>query len=100
LAAETEFEVVDRRGDGTALVRCYPKTGRTNQIRLHLSHLGFPIVGDPTYSVGAVANEKQSLTVDDPPMCLHALSLTLVHPLTEKEVTFDAPGSRDCSSRN
>ena len=91
LVAETEFEVVDRRDDGTALVRCYPKTGRTNQIRLHLSHLGFPIVGDPTYSVGAVANEKQSLTVDDPPMCLHALSLTLVHPLTEKEVTFDAP---------
>ena len=91
LASETEFEVVDRRDDGTALVRCYPKTGRTNQIRLHLSHLGFPIVGDPTYSAGAVAKEKQSLTVDDPPMCLHALSLTLVHPLTEKEVTFDAP---------
>ena len=91
LAAETEFEVVDRRDDGTALVRCYPKTGRTNQIRLHLSHLGFPIIGDPTYSAGAVAKEKQSLTVDDPPMCLHALSLTLVHPLVEKEVTFEAP---------
>ena len=38
LVAETEFEVVDRRDDGTALIRCYPKTGRTNQIRLHRSH--------------------------------------------------------------
>ena len=89
--AETSFKVIARHDDGTALVHCFPKTGRTNQIRLHLSHLGFPIVGDPTYSVGAPPNEKQSLTVDDPPMCLHAMSLTLVHPLTQSEITFTAP---------
>ena len=92
LLAETAFQVIARHDDGTSLVRCFPKTGRTNQIRLHLSHLGFPIVGDPTYSSGAhQPNEKQSLTVDDPPMCLHALSLTLVHPLTKNETTFNAP---------
>ena len=91
LPAHTDFEVVARLNDGTALVHCFPKTGRTNQIRLHLSHLGFPIVGDPTYAAGAPVKEKQSLTVDDPPMCLHALSLTLEHPLTNSEITFNAP---------
>ena len=91
LIAETSFQVIARHDNGTSLVHCFPKTGRTNQIRLHLSHLGFPIVGDPTYSANAQANEKQSLTVDDPPMCLHALSLTLVHPLTKNEITINAP---------
>ena len=91
LQAATSFQVVFRHDDGTSLVQCFPKTGRTNQIRLHLSHLGFPIVGDPTYSTGAENNEKQSLTVDDPPMCLHAMSLTLVHPLTKHEITITAP---------
>ena len=91
LSAVTEFEVVERRSDGTSLVHCFPKTGRTHQIRLHLSHLGFPIVGDPTYSADQQPIEKQSLTVDDPPMCLHAMSLTLEHPLTKQQITFDAP---------
>ena len=91
LLAETSFRVIARHDDGTSLIHCFPKTGRTNQIRLHLSHLGFPIVGDPTYSAATQANEKQSLSVDDPPMCLHALSLTLVHPLTKSEITFNAP---------
>ena len=89
--AETSFQVIARHDDGTSLLHCFPKTGRTNQIRLHLSHLGFPIVGDPTYSAGTENNEKQSLTVDDPPMCLHAMSLTLVHPLTKNEISFTAP---------
>lgn len=91
LAATTEFEVLERRNDGTSLVRCFPKTGRTHQIRLHLSYLGLPIVGDPTYAASEQPNEKQSLTVDDPPMCLHALSLMLQHPLTKRLVTFEAP---------
>jgi RluA family pseudouridine synthase len=89
--AHTDFEVVDRSDDGTSLVRCYPQTGRTNQIRLHLSHLGFPIVGDPTYGEGGEVNAKQSLTVDDPPMCLHALSLTITHPVSNKKIEFKAP---------
>lgn len=36
---------------GVALVRCYPKTGRTHQIRLHMAHLGHPLIGDELYGV-------------------------------------------------
>ena len=90
LAAETSFSVVKKFEDGTSLVECRPVTGRTNQIRLHLNHLGFPIVGDTIYS-----NEQektvQTRSVDSPPMCLHALRLTIRHPDTKEVVTFEAP---------
>jgi UPF0176 protein len=91
--ALTEFKVLERFGDGTALVECYPKTGRTNQIRLHLSHLGFPICGDPTYQKSEGEIGKQTLSVDDPPMCLHAWKIELTHPISKKrmEIVSDRP---------
>ncbi len=89
--AETQFRVIDRDDDGTALVECRPVTGRTNQIRLHLSHLGFPIVGDPAYQASAGTTKKQTLSVDDPPMCLHAWKITIEHPETGEPITFEAP---------
>jgi RluA family pseudouridine synthase len=88
--AATRFEVVARRDDGTSLVRCFPATGRTHQIRVHLSHLGHPIVGDPTYQADCESPTKQALDVNDPPMCLHAQSVTLDHPFTKERVTFTA----------
>jgi RluA family pseudouridine synthase len=91
LAAKTKFKVISRNDDGTSLVNCFPATGRTHQIRLHLNHLGFPIVGDPTYQQDGEVIGKQSLSVDDPPMCLHAASVTLDHPFTNKRITFTAP---------
>ena len=89
--ALTEFEVLQRDDDGTALVMCLPKTGRTNQIRIHLSHLGFPIIGDPTYLADGDANETQTLDVDSPPMCLHAWQISLLHPVEETEFKVKAP---------
>ncbi len=91
--ALTEFQVLSRFDDGTALIECRPRTGRTNQIRLHLSHLGFPICGDPTYH-SAGESLKQSLDVGDPPMCLHAWKLELTHPVSKKriEIVSDPPG--------
>jgi RluA family pseudouridine synthase len=88
--AATRFEVVARHDDGTSLVRCFPATGRTHQIRVHLSHLGHPIVGDPTYQADCESPTKQALDVNDPPMCLHAQSVTLDHPFTKERVTFTA----------
>ena len=78
--AETQFEVLSRREDGTSLVKCVPITGRTNQIRIHLAHLGFPIVGDPTYLAEGEYSRRQTLSINDPPMCLHAQCLELDHP--------------------
>lgn len=88
----TVFQVKKRSDDGTTLIECHPKTGRTNQIRLHLSHLGFPICGDPTYNAGP-HSIKQSLGVNDMPMCLHAWSLELTHPISNErlEITSDRP---------
>ena len=88
LAAETVFSVTDRLDDGTAIVRCEPKTGRTNQIRIHLWSLGFPIVNDPTYLVEGKTGNNQTLAVGEPAMCLHAWKLGFVHPTTDEEVNF------------
>ncbi|MFT5303895.1 MAG: UPF0176 protein [Mariniblastus sp.] len=82
--ALTEFKVLERFADGTSLICCSPKTGRTNQIRLHLSHLGFPICGDPTYNNADTDSIQQSLAVQDAPMCLHAWKLELTHPTSNE----------------
>lgn len=87
LAAKTEFRVLRRDADGTSLLEAKPITGRTNQIRLHLAHLGFPIVGDPAYGAGA-AGGPQTLAVNDPRMCLHAVSISFRHPQSGAEVSF------------
>lgn len=90
LEAKTEFRVLRRDADGTALLEARPLTGRTNQIRIHISHLGFPIVGDATYLSDGEVGETQTLAVGDPPLCLHALRIAFTHPLTKERVTFEA----------
>lgn len=91
LAALTEFAVLDRFSDGTALVEARPHTGRTNQIRVHLWHLGWPVVGDQAYLPNQRMGETQTHRLGDPPLCLHALRITLEHPLTRERVTFESP---------
>ena len=88
--ARTEFRVLRRDADGTALLAARPLTGRTNQIRIHLWHLGFPIVGDSAYLSDGEVGETQTLAVGDPPLCLHALRITFTHPLSKERVTYEA----------
>lgn len=90
-AAHTEFRVLSRIADGTSLVEARPLTGRTNQIRLHLRHLGHPITGDATYPAEGGTGDTQTLPVDAPPLCLHAWKLSLKHPLSGHMMTFEAP---------
>lgn len=90
LPARTEFRVISRDSDGTALLEARPLTGRTNQIRLHLWHLGFPICGDPVYLPGHALGNRQTLSPEEPPLCLHAWKLTFRHPLTKKATPFEA----------
>ena len=86
-AAVTVFKLL---GDynGFSLLEADLKTGRTHQIRVHLSHLGFPIAGDDKYGDFAAnkALEKQGLKR----MFLHAHSLTLKHPATSERLHIEA----------
>ncbi|MBL9130394.1 MAG: sulfurtransferase [Verrucomicrobiaceae bacterium] len=88
--AKTEFRVLQRAADGTALLEARPITGRTNQIRIHLWHLGHPILGDAAYLPGGEVGETQTLALTDPPLCLHAWKLAFNHPLTKQRVEFEA----------
>jgi UPF0176 protein len=91
LEARTEFRVCQRNSDGTALLEARPLTGRTNQIRIHLWHLDFPVCGDSVYLPGKKVGDTQTLGVGDPPLCLHAWKISFIHPLTKKPVEFTAP---------
>jgi len=91
LAARTEFRVLKQLDDGTTLLEARPLTGRTNQIRVHCLHLGFPVVGDPAYRAGGKLGDVQTLGVDDPPLCLHAWKVSFTHPQTKQPMEFIAP---------
>lgn len=82
----------ERIYQGFSLVRCFPKTGRTHQIRVHMAHIQHPLVGDTTY----VGKKRQKL---DPLWCprhfLHASKLTLHHPRTGEPLTVTAPLTAD-----
>jgi len=90
LPARTEFRVLARTADG-AILQVRPLTGRTNQIRLHLWHLGLPICGDPTYLPAQQRGDLQTLPVGAPPLSLHAWRLAFIHPLTDEKIAFEAP---------
>lgn len=90
-SARTDFKVLKRDTDGTTLLEVTPVTGRTNQIRIHLWELGFPICGDPVYLPGKKLGTTQTLDVDDAPLCLHAWKLEFKHPLTKERMALAAP---------
>src|SRR5450432_2218080 len=88
LEARTDFHVVQKNSDGTTLLEARPLTGRTNQIRIHLWHLGFPVCGDSVYLPGKKLGDTQTLAVGDSPLCLHAWKISFTHPLTKTPVEF------------
>jgi UPF0176 protein len=91
LGSRTEFRVRQKNSDGTTLLEARPLTGRTNQIRIHLWHLGFPVCGDSVYLPGKKTGDTQTLAVGDLPLCLHAWKISFTHPLTKTPVEFAAP---------
>ena len=81
--AITHIKVL-KRYDKYTLLEINIETGRTHQIRVHLSHIGYPIIGDCTYS-----NGKNEFGVVG--QCLHAKCLEFKHPVTGKEMKLEAP---------
>jgi len=90
LSALTEFRVLARKPGGTTLLEATPRTGRTNQIRVHLWQLGLPVCGDPAYRPGRGLGGTMTLLPGDPPMRLHAWRLEFRHPLTNEPAAFEA----------
>jgi 23S rRNA pseudouridine1911/1915/1917 synthase len=80
--ALTEYRVICR-SDKHTMVLAEPKTGRTHQLRVHFASLGTPIAGDGLY--GRPSDDAPSRT------CLHAFSLSFVHPSTGERMTLRAP---------
>ncbi len=81
----TEFSVLER-GEGITLLALRPITGRTHQLRLHCSHKGFPILGDPQY--GSEESQKRSGQLGYNHQLLCAKSVTFTHPITEEILTI------------
>jgi 23S rRNA pseudouridine1911/1915/1917 synthase len=85
-SAKTEYRVL-RSGDEISLVECTLHSGRTHQIRVHLHHLGHPVLGDKLYG-GKRAG-------DYPRQMLHAWKLAFRHPRSGDEMSFEAPVPHD-----
>lgn len=81
--AVTHFKVL-KRFENYTLLEINIETGRTHQIRVHLSNIGYPIIGDDTYSNG---KNKWNIVGQ----CLHAKSLDFKHPITGKNLHIEAP---------
>ena len=75
------------------LVRARPKTGRTHQIRVHLSHIGYPLFGDRLY--GGPTYTRDAPVVAIPRPMLHAARLELPHPKSGERLTFSTPPPAD-----
>ena len=85
--AVTHFKVLERFGDYT-LVECRLETGRTHQIRVHMTSIGHPLVNDPKYG-----SRKTPFGIKG--QALHSSQLVLKHPATGEEMIFEAPLPED-----
>jgi len=100
-SAKTRYDTVARLeafgGPVAALLQLHPETGRTHQLRVHLAHLGHPILGDGRY-LGLkqlTASDGQRLEFDR--CLLHAASIRLIHPVTGRPLELVAPMPEDFS---
>jgi RluA family pseudouridine synthase len=86
--AETKFKKISATSN-FSLIKAYPKTGRTHQIRVHLAELGFPIAGDKSYGAQFRYQVRRGM--------LHAYSLSFIHPLNKKNIIITSPIPDDFS---
>jgi 23S rRNA pseudouridine1911/1915/1917 synthase len=103
-SALTHFERI-ARWPAADLIRAQLETGRTHQIRVHLAHIGHPVVGDPVYgTAGArgISGRDRAWAAElerrVPRQFLHAQRLDLVHPRTREPMTFESPPPPDLAA--
>src|SRR6185437_2650547 len=104
-SARTRYRVLERFGDPVfaSLVECRLETGRTHQIRVHLTHLGHPLIGDPQYGRHRTAPRPKdpaeerayTATATFSRQALHAFVLGFQHPSLHKTLRFEAPWPAD-----
>ena len=83
--SKTFFKVIERFENATYL-EVKPYTGRTHQIRVHLTYIGHPVVGDIEYGESSEIAKRQ---------LLHAANIKFTHPSTKKKIEFFAPLLKD-----
>lgn len=85
--AVTHWRVQERVGDKYALLELSLETGRTHQIRVHMAHIGHPLLGDPLYGSGI----EKVLKLKTQGQLLQAFRLSFNHPITQERLTFEIP---------
>lgn len=105
--ARTRYRVIERFGPDArpfaSLVECRLETGRTHQIRVHLTHLGHPLIGDPSYGRARQAPRSKTpaetvafaAAANFPRQALHAYVLGFQHPSLHKTMRFESPWPAD-----
>ena len=102
--ASTRYLVTRAWGAAVSLVECRLLTGRTHQIRVHLAHLGHPLVGDPVYlrrtpaAARALAPPVREALLAFPRQALHAATLGFRHPVSGQALSFESPLPADLAA--
>lgn len=99
-SAATNYKTLETFGKTAALVECKLESGRTHQIRVHMGHIKYPVLGDPLYGAQKTAVEsylkkagldgkKADIIRSFPRQALHAIAIEFVHPATGKTMAFE-----------
>jgi 23S rRNA pseudouridine1911/1915/1917 synthase len=94
-AAVSRYQVI-AEAQGLTLVRMFPETGRTHQLRVHLAAVGHPIVGDKMYGASHIGSRRLPVVARAfSRQALHAVALAFSHPVSGEPVQFQAPYPAD-----